>query len=96
MYIVAIEMSFRIEAASSLKDKRRIIKSIIQKCQQKFKVSIAEISELDTIQIGNVGLALVTNNQRFGEGVLQKCLDFIETNYPIEVTAVEWFDGREA
>ena len=94
MYILAIQLEFRIEEESSLKDKRRVMKSMIQKCQQKFKVSIAEVSELDTIRNGVVGIALVSNNQRHGETVLQKCLNFIESNYLIEVSHVEWFDGR--
>ncbi|MGO4927557.1 DUF503 domain-containing protein [Fundicoccus sp. Sow4_D5] len=94
MYIVATLLKFRIEEANSLKDKRRILKSMIQKCQQKFKVSIAEVSQQDNIYNGVIGLALVTNNQRHGESVLQKCLDFIENNYLIEVTEVEWIDGR--
>lgn len=94
MYILAIELEFRIEDANSLKDKRRVVKSMIQKCQQKFKVSMAEVAELDTIYKAVVGIALVTNNQRHGETVLQKCLNFIESNYLIEVSRVEWFDGR--
>lgn len=94
MYIVAMQIEFRITQASSLKDKRRIVKSIIQKCQQQYKVSIAEVSKLDKMNNGVVGIALVTNSQRHGESVLQKCLNFIESNYLIETTSVEWFDGR--
>ena len=94
MYIVALQVSFRIEESYSLKGKRRIVSSLLQRCQTKFKVSIAEISDLDSQTRALIGMAIVTNNQRHGESVLQKCLDFIEDNYLIEVTAVEWLDGR--
>lgn len=94
MYILAIQLTFRMNHVNSLKDKRRIMKSMIQKCQQKFKVSMAEVSAMDRLQVGVVGLALVTNNQKHGNSVLQKCLDFIESSYLIEVIETEWFDGR--
>lgn len=72
----------------SLKDKRRILKSMIQKLGQKFNVSAAELDHLDDFRQASLGIAFVSNDHSYADRVLDKCLNFIEVNYDVEVVNV--------
>lgn len=55
----------------SLKDKRRVVKSLVERIHQRFRVSIAETDFHDLHQRAEIGLAAVAN----GEPELQRLLD---------------------
>jgi len=55
----------------SLKDKRRVVKSLVERIHQRFRVSIAETDFHDLHQRAEIGLAVVAN----GEPELQRLLD---------------------
>ena len=61
----------------SLKDKRRVIKSMKDRIGNTFNVSIAEVEHLDSIRTSILGVALVTNDRRFADSVLSKVVDFV-------------------
>ncbi len=64
----------------SLKEKRMVVQSIVQKVRNKFNVSISEIEDLDMHNSIVIGFAVVTNDTRYANSVVQKVLDFIEDN----------------
>ena len=43
MFIGACEATFRAEWVSSLKEKRMVVKSLVEKTRHKFNVSVAEV-----------------------------------------------------
>ena len=55
----------------SLKDKRRVVKSLIERIHQRFRVSIAETDFHDLHQRAEISLAVVAN----GEGELLRLLE---------------------
>lgn len=69
----------------SLKDKRQVIRSLIDKLQNRFKVSAAEVDHLDSWQYATIGLAFVSNDSRFTVQVLNKAMDMIRSNPRISV-----------
>lgn len=68
----------------SLKEKRMIVKSIIQKIRNKFNVSIAEVDDNDLHQSIVLGFACVTNDTRMANSVIQNIVNFIEENCDAE------------
>ena len=64
----------------SIKDKRRIIRSLKDRIGHKFKVSIAEVDLQDSLRFAQVGVAKVSNSRKFGESVMNKILTFTENN----------------
>jgi uncharacterized protein YlxP (DUF503 family) len=62
----------------SLKDKRRIVKSIKDKLIHKYKLSVAEVDLHDSIRFAQIGAALVSNSKKFGESVLHTAFSFVE------------------
>ncbi len=73
----------------SLKEKRRIVKSLIAKTQNKFHVSIAEIEEQDTHQIIVLGAACVTDSEVLAGRMMDQVIDFIQANTEADITAIQ-------
>jgi uncharacterized protein YlxP (DUF503 family) len=63
---------------NSLKEKRRILKRIIERVKNKFNVSIAEVGHHDVWQSAQLGLCIVGNDRRFINSSLDKAVSFIE------------------
>jgi uncharacterized protein YlxP (DUF503 family) len=64
----------------SLKEKRMVVKSIIDKVKNKFNVSIAEVDTQDYHQTITIGIACVSNENRHADSMLSEVLNFIEDN----------------
>lgn len=73
-----IQLIIELPEMSSKKDKRRIVNSLKQKLQQRFKVSAAEIDLQEALQFTQIGAALVSNSRQHGERVMHKILTFVE------------------
>ncbi|HEX9758669.1 MAG TPA: DUF503 domain-containing protein [Nitrospiria bacterium] len=69
----------------SLKGKRQIIKSLKDRVQNRFNVSIAEVGDQDLWQRAVLGIACVGNDRGFVNQVLDKVLDFVQRVPTIEV-----------
>jgi uncharacterized protein YlxP (DUF503 family) len=80
-----IQMIFEIPDAESIKDKRRVIRSMRDKLQRRFHMSAAEVDLQDSLTFGQIGGALVSNSRVFGETVLNKAFKMIENEAPIRI-----------
>ncbi len=85
MRIGALRVSFMIFDSGSLKQKRKVMRSVKDRLKNNFNVSVAEIGSNDKWQIGELGLATVGNETRFVNSVLTKVEDFLETFPSIRV-----------
>ena len=54
-------VTLSIPSARSLKDKRRVVKSLVARLQNRHNVSVAEVGENDRWQICELGIAAVSN-----------------------------------
>ena len=89
MYVSSAVLTFYIPQAVSLKAKRQVRRSIIEKTRHKFNVSIAEVDTQDVIQTLTVGIAVVSGEVAFCQKALDEVIRFIETHADAELTAVE-------
>jgi uncharacterized protein YlxP (DUF503 family) len=83
-----IQLIFEIPDADSIKEKRRIIRSVKDKLQRRFHLSAAEVDLQDSLSFAQIGGALVSNSKVFGESVLQKALEMIENEVPVRIQDV--------
>jgi len=60
MYMKSAKLTFYISYAASLKDKRQVCRSLIDRTRQRFNVSIAEVDAQDVRQTLTIGLAVVS------------------------------------
>jgi uncharacterized protein YlxP (DUF503 family) len=85
MVVSMIQIIFEIPDASNIKEKRRIIKSVMEKMRRRFKLSAAEVDLQDSLSFAQIGGALVSNSKTFGETVLRKAFDMIEKETPVRI-----------
>ena len=79
MTIGVLQLELGIGDAMSLKDKRRVIKSLKDRIAHGHNVSIAEVGALDQHRRSILGLAMVANDRSYVEGALSKLVDFVRT-----------------
>ena len=89
MHIGSLTVTLYLHAAESLKDKRSVIKSLIETTRRKFNVSIAEVDDLDKWRRATIGIACVSNDVQYLNGVLDKVVESLESNPAIEVGEVD-------
>ena len=90
MQISICKINARIYASHILKEIRRVISSIKDKVSSKYKVSIAEVGFLDSPQLTEIGISIVSNRSKHSESVIDKVLEYIEGNFPpIEVIKID-------
>ncbi|HEU5424278.1 MAG TPA: DUF503 domain-containing protein [Nitrolancea sp.] len=80
MVIGIAHLSIQIPEAQSLKDKRRVVRSLTQRLQSRFNVAAAEVDQLDAWQSAVVGLAVVSNSAAHADQMLSTILRFVEDN----------------
>ena len=85
MVVSMIQIIFEIPDVTNIKEKRRVIKSIIDKMRRRFHMSAAEIDLQDSLSFSQIGGALVSNSRNFGESVLQKAFVMIEKETPVRI-----------
>ena len=85
MVIGVLRMALRLPEAHSLKEKRRLLKSLVTRIQNKFNVSISEIDSQDSWQLATVAVAHVGNVRSFTNELLDRVLRFVETVNRMEV-----------
>ena len=74
--LMTIELD--IPGAMSLKDKRSVLNRIKDRVRNKFNVSIAEVEANDVWNYAVIGVAIVSNQQKFANQVLSKVTDLID------------------
>lgn len=89
MLIGVCEIEFFIPASGSLKEKRFVLESIKKRVRQKFNVSIAEVGDTEKWQHGFLGLAIVSNANKFIDKVFSQVINLIENDSRLEVLKCE-------
>ena len=90
MHIAAAQVKLQIHASFSLKDKRRVIHSIVSQLRKHQSVSAAETDPNDTWNSAKIGIAVVSGDRQTANQILDRATLFIERTAPeAEVIAVE-------
>ncbi len=78
-------IKIRIFEAKSLKEKRKVIKSLMGRLKSRFNISIAEVGSNDSWQIAEIGFSTVTNNSDHAREILSKVINFIDGDSRVEI-----------
>ena len=79
----------RLFSPNSLKEKRRILKSLIERLKSRYNISIAEVGENDSWQIAEIGIAVVANKAVFADEVINKIVHFIDNFDSVEIIDID-------
>ena len=77
MTVGVLQLELAIPDAFSLKDKRRVVRSLKDRIAHGHNVSVAEVGALDEHRRSVIGIAMVSNDRRYVEGALSKLVDFV-------------------
>ena len=80
MIIGSCKIYLEAEWVFSLKDKRMIVKSLVEKIRHKFNVSVAEVENNDIHKSIVIGIACVTNETSHADSIINNVINFIENN----------------
>jgi uncharacterized protein YlxP (DUF503 family) len=75
---------------NSLKAKRQILKSLMQKLETSFKkISLAEVDGHDLWQTAIIGISVVGRDQKFVDSKLTSIINFIQKDGNLELIKAE-------
>ncbi len=89
MHIGIVEMTWRLNGCQSLKDKRQVVRSLVDRLRHQFNASVAEVAHQDEHQLAGVGLAMVNSDRRLVERLLDQIIDFAEATADAELIGLE-------
>jgi len=79
-------IKLRLPENHSLKDKRKVLKSITTRVRNRYNVAIAEMDDQDLWQVATLGIACLSNDAQQVDKVLSKVVDFIvQSRFDVEI-----------
>ena len=89
MFVGAGRFDFLIPGSTSLKEKRRVVQSMIGTLSSKFNVAVAEVEHQDLRRRGTLGVCCVSNTAFHAEKMLREVERFVRSRYEIELLDVD-------
>lgn len=89
MFVTNMLISITIYDALSLKDKRMVVKSIIERIRSRFNVSVCEAADNDKWQVSDLGFSFVSNESKYNEKTIEKIINFIDNDDRVEITNID-------
>ena len=95
MHVGAVAFDLRLPHSHSLKEKRAIIKPILDGARNRYRVAAAEVGVQDLWQRAQLGVAVVSSTPSHATEVLDEVERFVWSFPEIEVIAAErsWIDA---
>lgn len=89
MKVLLMRVTLRASWVHSLKEKRMVVKSIVQKSKNKFNISVSEVDEQDIHQTIVIGIAAVCGSSAQVDSTMENIITFIECNTDAEIVRVD-------
>ncbi|MCP4199023.1 MAG: DUF503 domain-containing protein [Proteobacteria bacterium] len=78
MFVGVCRLVLHLRENSSLKGKRRVVRSLIDRTRAKFNVSVAEVSDNDEKKRAVIGFTVVSNTASHVDSMLGRIHNYIE------------------
>ena len=89
MIVGVVRIRLRLPSRT-LKEKRTIVKSVVERLRQRFNASVAEVADLDDVGMATIAAACISNDARHADEQLQAIARAIEAwRLDAEVVSVE-------
>lgn len=94
MHVLALELELRIRSSHSLKDKRMVLRSLLDGIRNRYPVAAAEVDHQDTWQRAAVGVASVSGSATVAGRIIDEVERFVWSFPDIEVVATgrQWME----
>lgn len=88
MLVGMLEIELRLAGPRSLKEKRHLIRGLIERIRSAYHVSISEVGDHDLWGNATIGVAHVSDDAHLVESVLDKVLTAFESHPELNLFAV--------
>jgi len=88
MTTLSAKLGFHISHAQSLKDKRAVVRSLIEKTRNKYNASVAEVDTQESHQTLTIGVAVISGEHSHARNMLDEIIRFMERTAEAELVYV--------
>ncbi len=88
MFVGTCSLELLLAEGNSLKEKRQVVRSIVERLKSRFNISIAEIGYLESTRRAEIGLAAVSSDTVYLEKLISKVINFVELDGRVQVTGI--------
>ncbi|MEM7138897.1 MAG: DUF503 domain-containing protein [Myxococcota bacterium] len=78
MVVGVCQISLSLPGINSLKAKRSIVRRVVDRASNRFNVAVAEIGRQDVHRQALLGFAVVSNDRRHADAMLESVATFVE------------------
>ncbi len=89
MVVGIVRIGLHISECQSLKEKRRVVKSLTQRLRNRFNACVAEIANQDLWQSSTIGAAVIGSSTAHANSQLQSIVDFVKREPTVLITTIE-------
>ncbi len=89
MFVGVLRLTLYLPEPGSLKSKRHLLRSALDRVKARFNVSVAEVAENDLWQRSVVGVSAVGNDHAFVNEVLDKVADFVASMHGGQMQVID-------
>ncbi|MFO0937993.1 MAG: DUF503 domain-containing protein [Gemmataceae bacterium] len=80
MHVVSLHCRLLVRGSRTLKDKRQVVRSIVDKLRSSFHVAASEVGHLEDVKIIELGVAAVGAESEPLHGMMQKIQDALRAH----------------
>jgi uncharacterized protein YlxP (DUF503 family) len=89
MTTLSAKLTFQIPHAQSLKEKRMVARSLLDKTRHKFNASVSEVGTQDVHQTLTLGVAVVSGEWAHARNMLDEIIRYMDENADAELFSVD-------
>ena len=94
MFTASARLTYYIPHSFSLKDKRQVRRSLVDRARHKFNASIAEVGTQDVQQTLTIGVSVVSGSAAHAQAYLEDIVRHMRDHADAELTSTEMSIGK--
>lgn len=89
MRVGLVELTLRLHGCRSLKEKRQVVRSLVDRLRHHFNTAVAEVDYQDEHERALIGIAVVSSDKALVERLLEEVIDYAENNTEAELVGIQ-------
>jgi len=84
-FVAQCELDLHIENSHSLKEKRRVIKSLKERLRNNYNISVCEFGDLSLWQRAQLGIVICGNDKSVVDSTMKTIIDFLDRIHSVSL-----------
>lgn len=89
MVVGLLQLDLHVPLAQSLKDKRSVLKRLKDQLRGRFNIAVAELEPSEQWQRATVGVATISEEKSYAQGVLRQVTEWVESTRLVNVIQID-------